>query len=339
MLWKAQEQRYVFWCSINDWRTAIPGHYRERKKGRISKQTALNPTKNSRRPWAVIQGPRIYRYVFPLGLGPPLKIGKECCFSFGILFSCTGEQSGVEAGGGSWGFARHIWKVRKKGDGGDSHPAGCFACHSEESEAKFSPSRRQKILELWLTPALPGQMQYSSCVLLIPSLSLLTLVVYSYRHKETFKREMYCWVSVSWARALVESWSPCLFFLFYIALVVALRSSGLCAWRLNSLPVWRGKSEFQWKVKHTCQVACQRHNASFWSRTASPGILPWDHWKEKASLPLMPQRNMELKCAAHQARGRELKSCVPVYFLQGGNHGKQAIDGPIEYLFSNRGMF
>lgn len=176
---------------------------------------------------------------FPLGLGPPLKIGKECCFSFGILFSCTGEQSGVEAGGGSWDFARHIWKVRKKGDGGDSHPAGCFACHSEESEAKFSPSRRQKILELWLTPVLPGQTQYSSCVLLIPSLSLLTLRLYSNRHKETFKREMDCWVSVLWARALGEYWSPGSFFLFYIALMVALRSSGLCAWRLNSASLKR----------------------------------------------------------------------------------------------------
>lgn len=75
------------------------------------------------------------------------------------------KWSGVRRG--KLGLCQTYLKSEKEGRWRGSHPAGCFTCHSEESQAKFSPSRKQKILELYLTPQLPEQMQCSSCVLLI----------------------------------------------------------------------------------------------------------------------------------------------------------------------------
>lgn len=50
--------------------------------------------------------------------------------------------------GECWVFARHILKVRKEEKGGDSHPAGCFSCHSKESQAKFGTYSEKKYIEL-----------------------------------------------------------------------------------------------------------------------------------------------------------------------------------------------
>lgn len=138
--------------------------------------------------------------MFSTGLGPSFKDWEGMLFLIWNLVQLHGRAKWSGVRRGKLGLCQTYLKSEKEGRRGDSHPAGCFACHSEESEAKFSPSRRQKTLELWLTLELPGQMRCSSCVLLIPSLSLLTLMVYSNRHKETFKREMYCSVSVPQAR-------------------------------------------------------------------------------------------------------------------------------------------
>lgn len=94
----------------------------------------------------------------------PLTLGRNASFIWS-LSQLNRRAKWIEAGGGEcWVFARRILKVRKEEKGGDSHPAGCFSCHSKKSRAKFGAHSGGRGRAL--TPTRPRKMRFSqSCVM------------------------------------------------------------------------------------------------------------------------------------------------------------------------------
>lgn len=90
-------------------------HSKKKKKGRFSKQTALNPAKNSRRPWTVIQGPRIYWYVFSTGLGPSFKDWEGMLFLIWNLVQLHGRAKWRGGRRGKLGLCQTYLKSEKEG--------------------------------------------------------------------------------------------------------------------------------------------------------------------------------------------------------------------------------
>lgn len=120
-------------------------YYGNKKKNskRVSKETATKPGKYRERPNALFRAYVCTDFFLP-GKGPP-NTWEGMLLSFGVLVSWTGGQNGLKLGEEEcWVFARRILKVRKEERGGDSHPAGCFSCHSKKSQAKFGAYSEKK---------------------------------------------------------------------------------------------------------------------------------------------------------------------------------------------------
>lgn len=146
--------------------------------------------------------------------------------------------------------------MRKKGDGGDSHPAGCFACHSEESEAKFSPSRRQKNIRALINACVAG----ADAIFKLCASNSQPVVVNTHGLQQQAQRDIQKRDGLLGLRVVGQGVRGILISRFFLFVLHRINGGITFFWfvclETQLFASLKRESEFQWKVKHTCQVAC-----------------------------------------------------------------------------------